>query len=319
MATKQKNVGNKQTTSKKGKSKKGTKKIKKRWIILAAIVIALMNPFTVTEVTHQVRSLRTYDFGKEKSFGIDVSVHNGNVDWSKVSKEVDFAFIRVGYRGYGSGKLNLDQKARYNMSQAQKYGVPFGVYMYSQAITPREARQEARFLLKHIKGYKVELPIVYDFEYANSGTKAVGRLYEAKLGEKQCTRMAKSFCRVVKHAGYKPALYASSYIFKDLIKPKKLPRGTMVWVADYGKKVSYKGDYDIWQYSCTGKINGIDKDVDLNYWYQQNKKKKSKSKTKTGQVIINDKTINSIFTDTDSGAVGNNYSLRRELHLQPVC
>ena len=281
MATKQKNAGNKRkSVNRKSATKRKSKKGIKKWVVFAVIALVVINVFTVKEVTNQVRAARTYDFDKAIALGVDVSTHNGKIDWSKLSKEVDFAFIRVGYRGYGDGDLILDDRAKYNMSEAQKYGVPFGVYIYSQAITVREARQEAKFLLKHIKGYKVELPLVYDFEYANSGSKTVGRLYEANLSEKKRTKIVRAFCRTVKHAGHKPGLYASSYIFKDQIKPKNLPRGTVIWVADYNKKITYNGDYDIWQYSATGKVKGIKHDVDLDRWYQKDKKQNTTTKAK---------------------------------------
>lgn len=263
--TKKRNTGNKRAPKKKRKSGKESKLS----IIVVAIAVILLNVMVLSGIIYLARMPRMYDFGKEKSYGIDVSSHNGDIDWSKVANEVDFAFIRVGCRGYGDGEIFLDKKAKYNMKEAQKYGVPFGVYIYSQAITVEEAEEEAKFLIKNIQGYNVELPLVFDFEYAYSGSKPVGRLVHASLNEKERTAMVSAFCKVVKRAGYTPAMYASSYIYKWQIKAKNLPKGTVIWVADYNKRVTYKGDFDIWQYSETGSVKGIDGNVDTNYWYQE--------------------------------------------------
>ncbi|MBQ9517942.1 MAG: glycoside hydrolase family 25 protein [Eubacterium sp.] len=262
--TKKKNTGNKC----KSKGRRKTAKESRISVIITAIAVILLNVLVLTSIVHYARTPKMYDFGKERSYGIDVSSHNGKIDWEKVSKKVDFAFIRVGCRGYGDGNIFLDEKAKYNMKQAQKYGVPYGVYIYSQAITAKEAEEEAKFLIRHIRGYNVELPLVFDFEYAYSGSKPVGRLAHANLTEEERTYMAKAFCKTVKRAGYMPALYASSYIYKSQIKPKNLPKGTVIWVADYNDSVTYDGSYDIWQFSESGKVDGISTAVDTDYWYQ---------------------------------------------------
>ena len=250
------------------KKKRRSKKESTTSIIAVAVAVVLLNAFVLAGIIYFAHMPKVYDFGKEKSYGIDVSSHNGKINWSKVSKNVDFAFIRVGCRGYGDGDIFLDKKAKYNMKEAQKYGVPFGVYIYSQAVNEEEAKEEAEFLIENIKGFNVELPLVFDFEYPYSEKGAVGRLVDAKLSEKERTAMVNAFCETVKDAGYTPAMYASSYIYRWQIKAKKLPKGTVIWVADYNEHVSYKGDFDIWQYSETGTVDGISTKVDLDYWYQ---------------------------------------------------
>ena len=208
------------------------------------------------------------NLNKDTAYGIDVSYHNGRINWKTVKNEVDFAFIRVGYRGYNDGEIHLDTKAKYNLKNANKNSVPIGVYIYSQAVTQEEAEEEAQFILDEIKSYDISLPVVIDFEYATKNGENVGRLADANLSKKQNTNLVNAFCKKVKNAGYTPAVYASSYIYKSHINTKKLVDGTMIWVADYNDEVTYSGNYDFWQFSEKGKCKGVSsKYVDENYWY----------------------------------------------------
>ena len=264
MATKTKKKAKKKT-----KSKKSAGFFTKKRVIAIVLVLAV----ALSGVLFAVHSRRSYtpipyEFSKSKAYGIDVSSHNGKIDWKKAAKEIDFAFIRVGCRGYDTGTIFLDKKAVTNMKNAEKAKVPFGVYIYSQAINEKEAVEEAKFLLKNIKGYNVQLPLVFDFEYPTKNGEQIGRLHEADLNKKERTDIINAFCKTVKDAGYTPALYASSYIYRSYISVKNLEKGTVIWVADYNKKVTYAGKYDIWQFSEKGKCNGVSsKYVDTNYWY----------------------------------------------------
>ena len=100
--------------------------------------------------------------------GIDVSKWNGTIDWAKVKADgIEFAFIRVGNRGVFDGKLYEDPTYKYNLKEAIAAGVKVGVYVYSQAITQKEAIEEADFALSRIKKYNITMPVVFDFEYYN--------------------------------------------------------------------------------------------------------------------------------------------------------
>lgn len=269
------------TTKKKTKSKTKKRKKKsalkkkfnallknKRVIAIVAIIAAVLCIITVAAVNGRNTVPQAYEFDKEVACGIDVSSHNGKIDWDKVAETNDFAFIRVGCRGYSKGNVFLDKRAKYNMKHAEKAKIPFGVYIYSQAITVEEAEEEAEFLLRHIKGYNVQLPLVFDFEYAYKNGNPVGRLANASLTKKDRTAMINAFCKVVKDAGYVPALYASTYIYESQIYVNRLEKGTVIWVADYNKKITYKGRYDIWQATNKGTCRGVNsKNVDIDYWY----------------------------------------------------
>lgn len=228
-------------------------------VIISAISISKSKPNVQPE----------YDFGKDVAMGIDVSEHNGDVNWDKVKEDFDFAFIRVGYRGYAKGNIVLDETAKQNMKMANKADVPFGVYFYTQAVTEDEAREEAKFLLKEIKHYSVTLPLIIDFEYAtDSDGNTAGRLKEAELSPEEKTEIINAFFDEIKDSGYNFGIYASSSMLNNEIDADNLDEKALVWVADYNNSVTYNVDYTVWQYSKTGKSDAVSSDyVDLNYWY----------------------------------------------------
>lgn len=204
-----------------------------------------------------------------KQWGVDVSYHNGTIDWEKAKADgIEFAIIRVAYRGYENGKLKVDTQALNNMRNANAAGVPIGVYIFSQAISAAEAKQEADFIVKNIKGYKIDLPVVLDFEYVATG---VGRLYKAKLGKSAATSVCTAFCNRVKTLGYTPMVYANKSMYEDKTYAADFSQSYPIWMAHYNNSTSYAGEYEYWQYTSKGKVDGIrTKDnpyTDLNYRY----------------------------------------------------
>lgn len=192
--------------------------------------------------------------------GVDVSHHQGKIDWEKVKKDgYEFAIIRIGYRGYGTeGTLNLDNRFHENIKDAQRAGLDVGVYFFAQAINEEEALEEAEFVLKHLKGYELELPVVYDPEsilYDEARTDDV-------TGE-QFTKNAKVFCKRIRKAGYEPMIY-SNMLWEayelDLEKLSDYP----VWYADYEPLPQTPYDFVMWQYTSSGTVDGIKGRVDLN-------------------------------------------------------
>lgn len=236
--------------------------------VIAVIIIGLV--ISVISVANSKRQPQEYyDFQKPVANGIDVSEHNGEIDWSQVSENQDFAFIRVGYRGYGNGEIVEDKYAKINLENALKSGIPVGVYFYTQAVNEKEAEQEADFVYKIIKKYDISLPVIIDFEYpVDSDGNATGRLVEANNDENTNAKIINAFTQKLNKKGYLCGVYASSSVFAHKINMKKLDGNSLIWVADYNEKVSFKLDYSIWQYSETGSCSGISsKYVDLNYWY----------------------------------------------------
>lgn len=198
--------------------------------------------------------------------GIDVSYHNGTINWKKVKADgVDFAIIRVAYRGYENGKLMMDTEALTNMKKANAAGVPIGVYIFSQAVSTTEAVQEANYIVSKIKKYRIDLPVVLDFEYVAVG---VGRLYKAKLSKAAATNICTAFCKQVKKLGYTPMVYASKSMYEDKTYAADISQKYPIWMAHYTNSTDYTGEYEYWQYSSSGKVSGIhDRYVDFNFRY----------------------------------------------------
>ena len=255
-------------TKKKPKTKNMKSGKKKAFILVLVFIFIIGAVVALSFYANRGNSAELPEIGKNVAYGIDVSHHNGKIDWSKVKGEIDFAFIRVGYRTYDKGNIYIDSKAKRNLKYANENDIPIGVYFYSQAISEKEAEEEAEFVLKEIKGYDISLPVVIDFEYTFKNGKEVGRLSSSALTKKEKTNVINAFCKKVENAGYIPGVYASSYIYKSHISVSRLDDNVMIWVADYNDEVTYSGDYDFWQFSEKGKCKGVhSKYVDTNYWY----------------------------------------------------
>ena len=187
--------------------------------------------------------------------GIDVSKHQGNVNWSHVKADgVKFAIIRAGYGKQASQK---DTQFENNYTGCKSNGVPVGVYWYSYATTPDEARKEAAVCLSVIKGKTFEYPVYFDIEEPSVLVK----------GKAACTAIAKAFLEAVEQAGYFVGIYSSKVHLENCIT-EELRARYAVWVAHYGvDKTTYHGQYGIWQKSSTGKVSGIRDNVDMNECY----------------------------------------------------
>jgi GH25 family lysozyme M1 (1,4-beta-N-acetylmuramidase) len=238
-------------------------------ITISALCLALVIVITAVATNNHKIPNPLLSMNEDVASGIDISSHNGKVDWNAVSEVKDFAFIRVGFRGYSNGIISADKNAKENIKSAEKAEIPIGVYFYSQAITPEEAQEEAEFVLKQIKGHDISLAVVIDFEYAYEANGELGgRLYNAGLTRKENTAIVNAFCKVIKKAGYTAGVYANSYFYKSVLNPESIDNDVLIWVADYNSKVTYSGEYDIWQYSKTGSCDGVSsKNVDEDYWF----------------------------------------------------
>ncbi|MEG0546495.1 MAG: glycoside hydrolase family 25 protein [Oscillospiraceae bacterium] len=205
------------------------------------------------------------DYGaKASKVGIDVSNHNGNMNWNKVKASgIDYAIIRVGFRGYGSsGTLKLDNNFDKNISGAIAAGIDVGVYFYSQATNIQEAIEEASIAINYGGKYKLSYPIYFDTEYATSDFS--GRA--DKLSKSLRTDIAIAFCETVKNAGYKAGIYASKTFFDDELQFSRIS-SYHIWVAQYtapDKPTNFKHPYKMWQYTDKGRVDGIPENVDLN-------------------------------------------------------
>ncbi len=194
------------------------------------------------------------------AFGIDVSSHQGEIDWTAVKNAgVKFVFVRAGFRGYESGKLVQDEYFDKNMQGAMDAGLDVGVYFYSQAITDNEAREEAELTLSMMEGYDVQLPVVFDWEVITNGDYA----RTANITPYGLTDCVIAFCETIKNAGYQPMYYQN----KETALSKmdlELVTDYGFWLAEYDDLPSYPYHYDIWQYTDRGRVDGIEGRVDLN-------------------------------------------------------
>lgn len=216
-------------------------------------------PTSYDEVTHADRFA---SYTKVK--GIDVSRHQGTIDWNKVKAAgVDFAIIRAAYRTYqDSGNLFVDQMAKQNIQGAKNAGIKVGVYIYSQAVSVPEGIEEADYIIDQLGGEALDLPVVLDYEFYTDG-----RLEKADLSKEDGTSIANAFCAEVAKNGYIPMVYANKYMFENYLYPDKISNNYPIWLANYTNKTEYKGDYAFWQFSESGKVDGISTSVDLDFWY----------------------------------------------------
>lgn len=196
-----------------------------------------------------------YDyFGGEDMKGIDVSVHNGNIDWNKMKADgIEFAILRAGY-----GKLakQKDTKFEDNYAGAKAAGIPVGAYWYSYATTVDEARQEAAVCVSILAGKQFEFPIYFDQEEKKT----------LDTGKANCSAMIRAFCEVLESHGYWVGLYTSRSVLSTHIEDDIKTRYAL-WAAEWGSKLNYSGAVGIWQYSDKGKVGGITGNVDLDMAY----------------------------------------------------
>lgn len=195
--------------------------------------------------------------------GIDVSELQGTIDWQKVKAAgIDFAFLRIGFRGYGeSGKLVKDENFLKNLTDAQANGVQAGAYFFSQAVCAEEAREEAEFVLEILRGSKLDLPVIFDWERVeqeDSRTREISTAVLDSLGD--------AFCRCIERSGYRAGIYFSrqlgyyGYDLSDL-------RDYDWWVADPGTYPAFYYETAFWQYSVDATVPGIDIIVDMDMWF----------------------------------------------------
>lgn len=209
-----------------------------------------------------------------KSNGIDVSKWQGKINWTQVKKDqIDFAFIRIGYRGE-NGVIYKDDNADYNIQQASKAGILVGVYFYSTALNQQEAIEEAKWTLQSIKSYSISYPVVYDCEgYKHSSS----RTYQLNANER--TQNALAFLDTISKANYETMFYSSLSDINTHWTIDKIDSQHKIWIAQYSdtiypqkQKPDYNGTCHAWQYTNKGTVKGIDGNVDMVVCYFKNEK-----------------------------------------------
>ena len=191
--------------------------------------------------------------------GIDVSKYQGKIDWEKVAADgVEFVFLRLGLRGYESGKLVEDETFQANIQGALAHGIKVGVYFFTQAITEEEAIEEANFVLERIAPYQIECPVVFDVEKVGSSSARMNQ-----LTPQERTNVTIAFLDTIQAAGYKAMFYHNMETALLLLELERLENYDK-WFAYYGEELYYPYAYGVWQYSEKGNISGISGEVDMN-------------------------------------------------------
>ena len=196
--------------------------------------------------------------------GIDVSEHQGDINWKEVKKSgVEFAILRLGYRGYGKeGKIILDKSFEENYKNAKEEGIDLGVYFFSQAINIEEVEQEANFVLENLKEKQLDFPIVFDLEKIKNDDARTDNLSQDEINN-----MTLKFCEIIKDKGYTPCIYGNAKTFTTKMN-LELFNNYDKWYADYQEKPLYPYDFNLWQYTESGKVNGIEGNVDIDLYFK---------------------------------------------------
>lgn len=218
-----------------------------------------LNPYDKDVFRLDEKGRMTYELnGRRARVGIDVSTHQKDIDWEAVAADgIEFAMLRLGHRGYSEGGLFMDQTFEQNLQEALGAGLDVGVYFFSQAVSPEEAEEEADYVLEVLNGQTLTFPIAFDWESIPGD--------EARtdgLDGETMTRCAAAFCKRIQDAGYHPAVYfnqTQGYLHYDLRELTDYE----LWLAEYDPTPNFYYHFDLWQYSNTGRVDGIQGNVDL--------------------------------------------------------
>lgn len=224
------------------------------------------NPLPENDFTYTHNGYLTC-LSAESWLGVDVSEHQGKINWDTVAQtDVEFAMVRMAYRGWGTeGVVRADARGMENLEGAEEAGLLVGVYFFSQAITVEEAVEEARFLLQLLDGRKLDMPVVFDWETVSAENARTANMNVVTLNA-----CAQAFCREIEAAGYDAMVYFNLDMAKwkyDLLGLQEA--GYDFWLALYSDRLSFRHKVQMWQYTSSGSVAGIQGKVDLNLYFPQ--------------------------------------------------
>lgn len=203
------------------------------------------------------------DENTEAKRGIDVSTFQGEIDWKKVKKDgIDYAFVRLGFRGYESGKIVLDSKYEENIKGSIEAGLDTGVYFFTEALTEEEAIEEADFVIENLSGHHITMPVAIDVEESANTEKTRTK----NLTKEQRTKNVIAFCKRIKEAGYDVMIYGNLKSFMIMMDFEKLEEYDK-WFAYYRYPFHFPYKVKIWQYTSSEKIDGIEGNTDVNLMF----------------------------------------------------
>ncbi len=207
---------------------------------------------------------------EETTFGIDVARYQGTIDWETLGRSgIDFAMVRLGYRGMSDGEITQDSNARYNLQEGSKAGIALGAYFFSTAVSEEEAVEEAKWAADLMAKYPITYPVVYDCEgFQDPDSRQYGMSVEER------TNIALTFLKTIERLGYEGMFYASKHELETSWNLEKIEKNYKIWVAQYPgqpypvtPESSYEGTHHMWQYTKEGAVPGITQPVDLNVAY----------------------------------------------------
>jgi GH25 family lysozyme M1 (1,4-beta-N-acetylmuramidase) len=267
--------------SKKRSSRKKTKKQQKQvnlplLKLILSLLLLVVAPLLLTFLMGKepelpdINPYRPEDFVSENGFmtclstesvpGIDVSYYQGDIDWEQVRQAgIEFAFVRVGFRRSATGTLGEDELAKKNLREARNAGLKVGAYFFSQATSVKEAQEEAEFALNTVKGFRLDLPLAYDWEKVEGGSRT------NEVSQETLMKCIKVFCDTVEDAGYESMVYFNRDLSQTLLDVRQLG-ATPVWLAMYHTYPDAPCKPTYWQYTDQGEVPGINGYVDLNLY-----------------------------------------------------
>ena len=233
-------------------------------------------------------------------FGIDVSTFQGNINWDKVKSQIGFAILRLGWIG-NKNNHTLDTKFERNYSECKRLGIPVGVYVYNYCNCEDTAKSGAEWALQQLNGKSLELPVYLDMEDSSI----------ANLGKDKLTNICIAFNTVIENTGLWAGVYANKDWFDNKLNKDTIKSKYTTWIAHYTSGTNkYQGEYDIWQNSSSGKINGISGNTDTNYMYRD---LIAEIGNKTPSVPTNTKSIEELAIEVINGQWGNGDSRKSAL------
>jgi len=252
--------------------KKKQRKILIRGIIAGALILVLLTALALTlnqcDAPEEKPSATTPTFPPDPlpdfpgSPGIDVSAHQGVIDWQAVADSgVEFVMVRLGYRGYETGQLHTDKYARRNLTGARAAGLKVGAYFFSQALNDQEAQEEAALALKVLNDFPLDLPLTYDWEYVSK---------DARTGDMDSDTLLEcidAFCGAVQER-YQPMIYFNQELSRTLLDLEQIEKYPF-WYARYSEKLDVDFPVRMWQYTDSGHVPGIEGNVDRDWLFPE--------------------------------------------------
>ena len=226
-------------------------------LLTLAVFLQPSSPQAPTETTAPTQPERP------SVLGIDVSEHQEAIDWQQVKASgIEFVMIRVGWRGYTQGELFADTLAQTHYTGAKAAGLKVGAYIFSQATSAKEGVEEAVYLLEQTKDWDIDMYLALNWEHVGEENRT------AAVDARCLTDITKAFCQTVAKANKRPMVYFDAYLASSRLFIDELTDYPF-WLAQYAAEMAFTHPVKMWQYTCTGRVDGIDEDVDINRYYTE--------------------------------------------------